>query len=205
MRTLLLGLLLMAGQAFAQVYSYIDSGGNRVFTDQPPDASAEPLEITPGNQFQSGMSPPPLRKLRPPADTPAVYSSLSILSPPADAVITGGEGALQVSVDSQPGLFAGHSYRLLLDGQALEQAGSGPLFNLSNLDRGTHQLAIEIVDGNGRSLARSAEQPVHIKRTSLIQKRMVNPCKLSEYGRRPECPLRDKPEIDNDIPFIPFF
>ena len=35
MRTLLLGLLLMTQTALAQVYTYIDAEGNRVFTDKP--------------------------------------------------------------------------------------------------------------------------------------------------------------------------
>ena len=35
MRALLFSLLLLTGPALAQVYTYIDAEGNRVFTDQP--------------------------------------------------------------------------------------------------------------------------------------------------------------------------
>ncbi|MNC29267.1 hypothetical protein D3C75_775110 [compost metagenome] len=67
------------------------------------------------------------------------------------------------------------------------------MFALDNLDRGTHQLAAEIVDAEGRIIERTPSQPFHLKRTTLADKRRVNPCQRGDYGVRPECPLADKP------------
>ncbi|MNJ63900.1 hypothetical protein D3C77_598280 [compost metagenome] len=106
---------------------------------------------------------------------------------------------------SEPPLRPGHAYQLLLDGQPLSAAGAGPGFQLRNVDRGSHRLAVEILDAHGHSLIRSAEQSVHIHRPSLAQKRRIRPCQREDYGRRPECPLGDKPAEKRDIPYVPFF
>ncbi|MCY1310727.1 hypothetical protein D9M70_609520 [compost metagenome] len=83
--------------------------------------------------------------------------------------------------------------------------GRSPVFPLENLDRGTHQLAVEIVDQQGRTVERTPSQPVHIVRISLSQKRLARPCEKDDYGVRPECPLKDKPEEeDDDIAILPF-
>ena len=71
-------------------------------------------------------------------------------------------------------------------------------------ERGTHQLAVEIIDSEGHTLERTPNQPIHVKLISLDQKRRGNPCASSDYGVRPECPLKDKPPEDDDIPFVPF-
>jgi hypothetical protein len=132
------------------------------------------------------------------------YQVLRILVPQPDATVRDNAGNLIVSVNSEPALFPGHSYRLLLDGNEVGQAGRSPVFPLENIDRGTHQLAVEIIDQQGRIIERTPSQPFHLLRISLAQKRKVNPCKKDDYGVRPECPLKDKPPEKKDIPLIPF-
>jgi hypothetical protein len=129
---------------------------------------------------------------------------LRILLPLPDATIRDNAGNLIVTASSEPALHGGHRFRLLLDGQARGEGGRSPVFALENIDRGTHQLAVEIVDAQGRTLERTPSQPLHMLRISLAQKRLVNPCKQDDYGVRPECPLKDKPAEKRDIPFVPF-
>ncbi|MEN0108565.1 MAG: DUF4124 domain-containing protein [Pseudomonas sp.] len=204
MRFILLCLLLLGLPAVADVYTYIDSEGNRVFTDQPK-SHAKKVEIAPTNGMN--QTAPPTVRLQPPVQPAiplATYQLLRILVPEPDTTVQeGASGDLIVTLTSDPALMDGHSYRLLLDGKV---AGSGrsPVFPLTNLDRGTHQLAAEIIDGEGRIVERTPSQPVHIIRVSLDSKRRVNPCKKDDYGVRPECPLKDKPKEDDDIPFVPF-
>lgn len=47
--TALLLSLLCCPKAFAEVYTYIDAEGNRVFTDSPPRGNAERIELAPSN------------------------------------------------------------------------------------------------------------------------------------------------------------
>ncbi|MGB4076066.1 DUF4124 domain-containing protein [Pseudomonas sp.] len=204
MRNLLFcSLMLLALPALAQVYTYIDGEGNRVFTDKPKSGDAERIELAPSNSMPTVGSQPAAEAETPP-EPGLRYNLLRILVPQPDATIRDSAGNLIVSVNSEPGLFPQHSYRLLLDGVQVGEAGSSPVFPLENIDRGTHQLAVEIIDQQGRIIERTPNQPFHMLRISLAQKRMVTPCKKADYGVRPECPIKDKPPEKKDIPFVPF-
>lgn len=204
MRIFLLGLLLLAQSAQAQVYTYIDAEGNRVFTDSPRSSNAERVNIAPSNSAQLNQNPPSAG-VAPPAVTKQVvhYQLLRILVPEPDASIHNASGDLIVTLTSEPGLLPGHSYRLLLDGEAQGGPSSSPVFSLQNVDRGTHQLVGEIIDAAGLIVERTPAQPFHMHRMSLAQKRQIRPCQKDDYGVRPECPLKDKPkEKPSILPFL---
>lgn len=192
MRTLLCLLLLTSLPAFAGVYTYLDADGNRVFTDKPRSANAQRVELAPANSASLPAPPPAAPPALPAALLPA-YQLLRITLPEPDATIRDNEGNLLVTLESDPGLLAGHRYRLLLDGRVHGAPARSPVFTLDNLDRGTHQLAAEIVDAEGRIVERTPSQPFHLRRTTLADKRRVKPCQKGDYGVRPECPLADKP------------
>jgi hypothetical protein len=192
MRALLFLLLLTCLPAFAGVYTYLDADGNRVFTDKPRSANAQRIELTPTNSTSLPAPPSSEPPALPTVLMPA-YLLLRITLPEPDATIRDNSGNVLVTLESEPGLLAGHSYRLLLDGQPYAAPARSPVFALDNLDRGTHQLAAEIVDEEGRIVERTPSQPFHLKRTTLADKRRVNPCQRDDYGVRPECPLSDKP------------
>ena len=203
MRRVLIGLLMLLGQpALADVYTYINAEGNRVFTDQPHH-NAKKVDIAPSN----GMAVPPKKRPAPSASRNPpplfIYQLVRILAPEPDATIRDMQGNLIVTVTNDPALQPGHSYRLLLDGNPYGPPGRSPVIPLSNIDRGTHQLSIEIVDPYGRVAERTPNQPFHMFRTSLAQKRLAQPCKKEDYGVRPECPIADKPKEESS--FFPFF
>jgi len=202
-RFVMMCLLMLTGHlAVADVYTYIDAEGNRVFTDQP-HRNAKKVDIAPSNNMAvpPKKSPPKSASRTPPPLF--VYQLLRILAPEPDATIRDVQGNLTVTVTNDPALQPGHTYRLLLDGAPYGAPGRSPVFSLSNIDRGTHQLSIEIVDQSGRVAERTPNQPFHMLRISLAQKRMTQPCAKEDYGVRPECPLKDKPEEESSI--LPFF
>lgn len=194
-------LLLIALPAKAEIYTYIDAQGNRVFTDQPRPGNAKRVPLAPGNRMSATPSATvPAPAARKAQDKPLFhYQMLRVLVPDPDATVRSTQGELIVSVTNEPGLQRGHRYRLLLDGQPTAAPGPSPVFALSNIDRGSHHLAVEILDEQGRTVERTANQPFHMLRMSLAQKRQVKPCALVDYGQRPECPLVDKPEEENGI------
>ncbi|WP_104098130.1 DUF4124 domain-containing protein [Stutzerimonas kunmingensis] len=203
-QTLAVALLAAALPCLAGVYSYVDVEGNRVFTDRPAGEAAEEVHLKPSNS----MPAPPMSAARPtePAAPKAasIIYQLRILSPTADEAIRNNAGNVSVTVQAEPTLHPGHAYQVLLDDQPFGAPGEQTSFALSNVDRGTHQLAVAVVDEQERVLQRTANQPFHLIRTSLAQRRMVNPCQKADYGVRPECPLKDKPVEKRDIPFVPF-
>lgn len=205
MRTLLLCLLFITQAASAQVYTYIDAEGNRVFTDKPRSSNAERVMLAPSNSAQMSQTQPTVRMAPPPAvSKPTVhYQLLRILVPEPDASIHNGSGDMIVTLNSEPGLLPGHSYRLLLNGEPQGETSRSPVFSLQHVDRGTHQLVAEIIDSAGLIVERTPAQPFHMHRMTLAQKRKINPCKKDEYGVRPECPLKDNPK--EEVSILPFF
>ena len=205
MRVLLLCLLFITPVASAQVYTYIDAEGNRVFTDKPRSSNAERVMLAPSNNVELSQPAPTVRMAPAPAvSKPTVhYQVLRILVPEPNASIHNGSGEMIVTLSSEPGLLPGHNYRLLLNGQQQGESSRSPVFSLQHIDRGTHQLAAEIIDSAGLIVERTPAQPFHMHRMSLTQKRKINPCKKEEYGVRPECPLKDKPkEKASILPFL---
>lgn len=192
--------------AMAEVFTYVDAQGNRVFTDQPGTRNAKRVPLATSNRMSANPSgAAPMTAAKQNTAKPLFhYDMLRVLVPEPDATIRSTAGELIVSVTSEPGLQQGHRYRLLLDGQPTAEPGPSPVFALSNIDRGSHNLSVEILDEQGRTVERTANQPFHMQRISLAQKRQVKPCALTDYGQRPECPLKDKPEEERSS-FLRFF
>ncbi|MHC8311593.1 DUF4124 domain-containing protein [Pseudomonas sp. GT1P32] len=206
MRLWLLAACLIALSASAEVFTYIDAQGNRVFTDQPGTGNAKRVPLATSNRMSANPTgaAPMIAEKRTETKPLFRYDMLRVLVPEPDATIRSSAGELIVSVTSEPGLQRGHRYRLLLDGQPTAEPGPSPVFALSNIDRGSHNLSVEILDEQGRIVERTANQPFHMLRISLAQKRQVKPCALTDYGQRPECPLKDK-LIEPKNPFLRFF
>jgi len=201
----LLGLLFaLAAPAGAAIYSYIDAEGNRVFTDRPGGAAAEQVQTKPANSMTPQPVPAPKQAVKVLKAAEPGYTMLAIVQPEPDATVRNNAGELAVSVTSDPALHPGHQYRLLLDGVPVGAPGESPVLMLENIDRGSHQLVVEVIGSQGENLQSSPPRVFHMMRTSLAQRRMVNPCKKDDYGVRPECPLKDKPKEKKDIPFVPF-
>ncbi|MEB0039469.1 DUF4124 domain-containing protein [Pseudomonas sp. MH10] len=198
-------LLLIAMPAIADVYTYVDAQGNRVFTDQP-HSGAHRVAIPPSNNMTGTSAPRSAAKAKSAVVKPGPlfhYQLLRILVPEPEATIRNIAGELIVTVNNDPELQTGHMYRLFLDGKPFGEAGRSPVFPLSNIDRGTHSLAVEILDETGRMLERTPSQEFQMLRISLAQKRQAQPCTADDYGVRPECPIADKPpEKSSFLPFL---
>lgn len=206
MRMWLLIACLIALPVTAEVFTYVDAQGNRVYTDQPGSGNAKRVPLATSNRMSANPSgAAPVTAAQKTEDKPLFhYDMLRVLVPEPDATVRSNAGELIVSVTNEPGLQRGHRYRLLLDGQPTAEPGLSPVFALSNIDRGSHNLSVEILDEQGRTVERTANQPFQMLRISLAQKRKVKPCALTDYGQRPECPLKDKPEEEKN-PFLRFF
>ncbi|VVO74130.1 hypothetical protein PS870_01448 [Pseudomonas fluorescens] len=206
MRLWLLIACLIALPVTAEVFTYVDAQGNRVYTDQPGSGNAKRVPLATSNRMSANPSgAAPVTAAQKTEDKPLFhYDMLRVLVPEPDATVRSNAGELIVSVTNEPGLQRGHRYRLLLDGQPTAEPGVSPVFALSNIDRGRHNLSVEILDELGRTVERTANQPFQMLRISLAQKRKVKPCALTDYGQRPECPLKDKP-VEEKNPFLRFF
>lgn len=197
-------LLCVTHIASAAIYTYIDASGERVYTDKPPQHQrVETVNIAPTNRLpavpvETTIKPPPV--YQDDKSIPALqYQVLRILTPEPNATIRANDRQLIVMISSEPALLDGHLYRVLLDGEPAAEPSRSPVFPLSQIDRGTHKLAVEIINEQGAVLERTPSQPFHFRQTTLSDKRRVRPCQLDDYGTRPECPLKDKPEKKSSL------
>src|SRR5690606_37165022 len=82
------------------------------------------------------------------------YETVAIAYPEPDSAVNSGSGDFSVIMNITPDLQGEHFLRLTLDGQA-QPLTKGPAIPLSNVDRGTHTLSVDIVEGE--TVVQSAE------------------------------------------------
>lgn len=167
MRPLLICLLLsLALPASAQIFKYTDANGNTVFTDQPPEGQAtQDVELPPTNSVSMPVPSAPVAPPEDTADNTAPYSILQLTGIPDDAAMRANNGTFSVGVDIQPRLASNHRLRLLLDGKPYGQPTNVPSIQLSNVDRGEHSVAVEVLSGE-QSIQQSATATFTVQRVN---------------------------------------
>ena len=163
-----------------QTYRWIDENGNMVFSDQPPPpgVQGEAVDIPPASVVET-YKPPQTDAAEPAtgggtdADKPVRYTSLSIVNPENDAAIRENAGNVSIVVESRPALQPGHRLRLYLDGILLQDSEKLSA-DLTNVERGTHTVRAEIVDGSGKVLRKATSQ-FHLLRHSINQATPATP------------------------------
>ena len=166
MRHLLTCLLLcLALPVGAQIYKYTDANGNTVFTNQPPDGvAAENVELPPTNTLDMQVPRTPPAPSSDPEQA-APYRVLQLTDLPDDGALRANAGSFSVGVQLEPALAPTHRLRLLLDGQPYGQPSSSTRLPLSNVARGEHSLAVEVLSA-GRSLQQSAPVTFTVQRVN---------------------------------------
>lgn len=162
---LLAGLLILPASA-AEIYRYTDAKGNTVFTNQPPvEVDSQAVTLPPANTLPSPESDayPTSSDNTEPARV--AYRQLELTGLPEADAIRANNGSFSVQVAIDPQLAPGHQLRLLLDGQPYGEAGTSTGFQLLNVDRGSHTLAVEVISGE-RSIQRSSPATIHVQRVS---------------------------------------
>lgn len=165
---LLLGLLVGVG-ALAEVFRWVDEEGITHFSDRPHEG-AEIVTLPEAQTFSAPAAPPRRKTVEPETDSDehVGYKGLRIISPGQDEVLWNTGGTLNVQVDAEPQLQAGHSVQLFLDGQRVNALAGGPRnFQLTEVFRGTHSLRAEIHDTNGTGLFQSTAITFTVQQTSV--------------------------------------
>ncbi len=174
-RAILMGIMLCTvfTAGFAQeVYRWVDDDGVVHYSDRPhTDAERVPLlkSPEPARRPQTrGGSEGNERGLAPP-EMPFSYASLDILSPSQGETFWNIGGQLEVVLSVQPELQPGHSFRLYLDEQWLEDLPTrSDRLRLSEVYRGAHTLRVAVVDRNGLEQIQSQIVSIMVRQTSLI-------------------------------------
>lgn len=172
MRYLLLFLsLTLCFGALAQerVYKRVNPDGSVEYSDRPLE-DAEIIKVPKGSTFTMPATPAAGNRAapRPPrnSDDAESYESLEITSPQNDEAIRSNDGRVTALAKSVPTLQEGHFYRWTMDGTVLPRKLKDPILLMKEVDRGTHNLEVAIINSEGKVVMSSDKIVFHLLRAS---------------------------------------
>jgi hypothetical protein len=149
------------------MYKWEDADGNIHYTDQPPSEKAEELSLPPVNSYTAPVQPSEeqdMAEVLPdevPAQANITYDTLTITRPKMNETIRNSDGTVSVAYTLTPGVLnQGDQYQLVLDGRVKK----GATATLSNVDRGSHTVKVQIVNADGVVQIRSQAVIFHLHR-----------------------------------------
>ncbi|WP_305460040.1 DUF4124 domain-containing protein [Photobacterium leiognathi] len=153
------------------IYSWTDENGVVHFTDQPqtPDATAYPLSVTEvsGNIEQTAdtiaAQTTDIAVVEEPAKT---ITTVSLVSPMHEQTIRNNEGIINIHAVTNSKLNNQTQAQLVLDGVVKGDPQTELTWTLDNVDRGSHQLQIQLVKG-GKVIASSDSITVYLHRATV--------------------------------------
>ena len=136
--------------AHADIYKWTDSNGNVSFSDKPRPG-AEQVILPDVQTFSSPVVSQTSSKTAPQKNnTKQTYTILKIVSPEGEGTIWDNQGNLNVLIQVQPVLKKGDNFQLIFDGKPIGEPQTAPAFSLTNIDRGTHTVGVQIIDTFGK-------------------------------------------------------
>ncbi len=156
-----LALLLAAGTAIADVYRWVDDKGVVHYADKAPAPDAKPATLPTVQTFDSHAL-----TAGQPLDAPTTTVNKDgdkagkasyqprIGEPAANDTIRDAERKVTVVVANPPG-NQGTLFVYYLDGAAKNSPTQSTAYQLTEVDRGEHKVAVAATDANGHELSRS--------------------------------------------------
>ena len=152
-----------------EVYISRDANGNIIYSDQPSQ-NAEKLKV---RELPSvpALAPPPSAQQPARVNGPVFsYTSLSIITPQnGHQLAMGYTGNIEVSGVLSPGLRESDTL-LLLDNGTVIATGRQSFFQLTNLDRGEHQLQMVVRNKEGITMISSNPVTLYVQRASVLNR-----------------------------------
>lgn len=177
MRKTLIPLLLVALPLAAQtVYSYKDSNGNTVFTEQPPaNANAKPVKLPENTQnliSEEASARRSVPKNQPSSTQQPIINHVAIIGlPKDDGSLRANGGTFSITIqtqsdNSQP--LPSYTYQIIFDGQPYGTPQSSNSFTFTDVTRGTHTMQANVYN-NGMLIASSAVETFTVQRVANQQ------------------------------------
>lgn len=168
-------LMLLAPPVPAEVYKTVDAEGNVIYTDQPPDPDAKPMDLPGLSIIESLPMKPPagpaaeagegeeevtdIRELR------RGYRDFKITSPTQDEYIEGTGNNVTISWDTRYALQPGMMVVISVDGKALPPTLASSV-TLEQVDRGEHTVSAQLVDARNRKIASASPVTFYVRQFS---------------------------------------
>lgn len=140
------------------VFKKVNPDGSVEFTDRETKNSKE-IKVRKPVTYKP-LNLPPLSQPKIKKKAAAGYS-ISITQPTTDSTIIG-KADVQVVVRIIPALSPGYKLRYQLGSEVIESEQTSTLFR--NVNRGTHNLSVSVIDSKGEIIGSSASTTFHMKR-----------------------------------------
>jgi hypothetical protein len=147
----------------AKVYISRNEQGVVVFSDTPR-TNAEQVVLKKATTMNSFID---TSILTPPATTIDEIYQVEIIKPLDNATIRDNTGSVSVSASMKPIFKRGLSMQLYLDNTPYRKPQTQAVFSLKNLDRGEHQVKMNLIDDKGKVIASSSVITFYMHRASL--------------------------------------
>jgi hypothetical protein len=166
---LLLSLLIFSLVCSAEIYMSKDKDGNVMYSDTPSQ-DAKKIVLPESNIPSTSTSTPPpptttaVEKIVKTTETTAQnvpYTKFVIGVPPDKETITN-QPTISVVFLIDPDLQKGDRIQLYLDGAAVQAPAAKTSFDLTNVERGTHQLSAILLDANNNTLKESQTVTIYV-------------------------------------------
>ncbi len=167
--------ILLSATVGADVYKWKDRYGKTQYGDKPPKGAkletfkAPPITVIHNYAQQWQTSNQGTVNNNQPR--PSHYTSLSIIAPKAGQAIRANDGDVTLMLSLQPKLKPGHSIVVFLDGKQVSN-GSSRAVNLTQLDRGLHQVTAEVRDAYKKTIITSPSTSFTVLKTSILTNKL---------------------------------
>jgi hypothetical protein len=162
--------------AETKIYRWIDENGKIHFSDTAVPGTEQldmkEINLVPVNTQQSDSIAKELSLDE--EEQEVIEYHATITSPEDDTALRSNEGTINIHVAIEPEKDNSHTLQLYLDGIKLGSPQISPAIRAQNIDRGTHQVQVELLDENGKGLAKTQVVTVHLQRASIKQRVNIN-------------------------------
>jgi hypothetical protein len=174
-----------------ELWKWTDANGVVHYSDVPGPGAVRVDLVVPAAQPGPAATPAPsaaAAPAKPAAAAGTTYTSLEIWEPENGASFFGADANVNVRMRSDPAVSADDSLLLYLDGKLVEGPVNSLDYTLTNLERGAHSVAAQILDSKGKEKIRSQPVVFHIKQVSVIPPAGVGPNVKPPTATRPPRP-----------------
>lgn len=145
------------------VYQYTDDKGNITYTDKASEESKK-LEVLTENIVK--ISPSQNITLGT-ADTEDHTIKLNIKSPQNNETIRNNQGNISINAHTSLPIAFDNYFQLVIDDFPHLAPQNLPNFILTNIERGTHKIKIQLINHQGKVIASSPIHTIYMHRTSI--------------------------------------
>jgi len=153
--------------ATTKIYHWVDKNGKSHYSDTAAIGTAEIQVVTQNIITSDNLQPviTPKNAAAVTAEAAIIYQA-EIISPENDRPLRSNDGSINIQVKTTPEKTPTQKLQLFLDGNALGSPQISSTIRAENIDRGTHQVQVQLLDESGKVLARTQLVTIHLQRIS---------------------------------------